>query len=341
MSAEDIGKSTYTLESEASGAAPDIASAAALLEIGDRLGILDFISTGQEINVEALAAVTTLPEEGVANYLKALEAAAILEEVPEGGGTLRTVSDFELIRHQAGYVSWTMNANRPFIEYARDFLIDPERARKEYTRDGRQVAVSSQWMGSMAFYPAALKVIFDARPEYVADLGAGTCRLLIEILLAFPQATGMGLDIDAGACREAERAAERVGVADRLTVVERAIESLATDPSPIEGAQVIHAGFVFHDMMPEEEHIADAVLANCRDALRQGGIMAITDAVPYVRNSRERRFSSIVTYFHQQFMGRKLLNETEWQEKLLGAGFSNVECILLAFPTGRLFVARR
>jgi spermidine synthase len=166
-------------------------------------------------------------------------------------------------------------------------------------------------MGSLAFYPAAFEAIADAKPEKVSDLGAGTCRLLIELLTAFPGSTAVGLDLDKGACEAAEAAARQAGVSDRITVVERSIQSLATDPSPLKDADVIHAGFVFHDMMPEEEHIADEVLANCRDALRTGGMMAITEAVPYLRNSRERRFSSIVSYFHKQYMTRRLLSEQE------------------------------
>ena len=323
----------------ASGAAPDIAAAAALLEMGDRLGVLDYLDPHQETDPVIVAAGVDLPVAGVAGYFEALESAGIVERTARG--TFRAAADFDLIRHQAGFVSWTMNANRPFIEHAREFLADRAHPSGVDLRDGRQVAVSSQWMGSPAFYPAALETILEAKPACVVDLGSGTCRLLIEILLALPECRAVGLDVDGGACRAAGQAAERAGVTPRLSVLERSIQSVATDPGPLEGAQVIHAGFVFHDMMPEEEDVADAVLANCRTALRPGGIMAITEAVPYLRNERERRFSAAVTYFHREFMKRKLLSESEWLTKLRAAGFSDVKCVELAFPTGRLFVATR
>ncbi|MBV8933011.1 MAG: class I SAM-dependent methyltransferase, partial [Kutzneria sp.] len=249
--------------------------------------------------------------------------------------------DFATIRHQAGFVSWTMNANRPFIENARAFLTDPSRGTGIDMRDGREVAVSSEWMGSVAFYPAALSTILRSKPEIVVDLGAGTCRLLIEILRRLPQSRAVGLDLDGPSCEAARQAAEAAVLADRLQVIHRSIQSIADDPSPLEGADVIHGGFVFHDMMPEEEQTADRVLANCREALRDGGIMAITEAVPYLRNERERRFSAAVTYYHRQFMKRRLLSEDEWKRKLRSAGFTRVESIELPFPTGRLFVAER
>ncbi|MFB4300568.1 class I SAM-dependent methyltransferase [Actinomadura sp. NTSP31] len=319
--------------------AADAAGAAALLEIGDRLGLLPRFDQGQQVRVEELAEATGLPATGVAGYLEALCSAGLIEEVAEGSGAFQTVAGFSQIRYESGYLSWALNANRPFVDHAVDFFHDARGAGDRHRRDGRQVAVSSEWMGSFGFYPVALKTILDARPARVVDLGAGTGRLVIEILLSLTDSTGVALDLDTEACAEARLAGDRAGVGDRLTVVERPIQSVATDPGPVEGTDVIHAGFVFHDMMPEEEEVADSVLANCREALAPGGMMAITEAVPYVRNARERRFSAIVTYYHQQFMRRRLLNEREWQEKLSSAGFSDVQCVSHRFPTGRLFVA--
>jgi len=242
-----------------------------------------------------------------------------------------------------GGLLYGINRALPFlfcaVSFAGEFMRSPLTARARYCRDGRQVAVSSQWMGSPAFYPAALATILDAAPRHAVDLGAGTGRLLIEVLLALPDSTAVALDIDHGACQEAVKAGRKAGVGDRLTVIERAIQSIADDPSPVQGADVVHAGFVFHDMLPEQEQVAEAVLANCRDALRPGGIMAITDAVPYAPDDRERRFGAIVTYYHKQFMGRRLLDEKQWQERLSSAGFSDVKCVQHRFPSGRLFVA--
>ncbi|QFZ20392.1 class I SAM-dependent methyltransferase [Saccharothrix syringae] len=331
----------FTAECRAGGDAPALAAAAALLEMGDRLGVVTVIQTGEPFTVAQLAQAADLRETGVAGYCEALESAALIEPVGTDGGTFRAVPDFDVIQHQAGFLSWTMNANRPFVENARDFLNDPDRGTGIDLRDGREVAVSSQWMGSKAFYPAALSALIEVKPAVAVDLGSGTCRLLIEILLALPDSRAVGLDLDHDSCAAARQAGDRAGVSDRLTVFERPIQSIATDPSPLEGADVIHAGFVFHDMFPEEENTAMEVFARCREALRPGGIMALTEAVPYLRNTRERRFSAAVTYFHHQFMKRRLQTEKEWEARLRDAGFSAVEPVELAFPTGRLFLARK
>lgn len=320
--------------------AADMAAVASLLEMADRLGVLHVLQQDAPFGAKEIAEAAEVPKAGAASYLHALAAAGLVVEAG-GAGAFLAADDFADRLYESGYMSWVLNANRPFIEHIAEFLRDQEHAGARYVRDGRHVAVASQWMGSQAFYPKALSTIIDAKPSHAVDLGAGTARLLIEILRAVPGSTAVALDLDGGACHEAAIAAQLAGVDDRLTVVERSIQSVADDPSPLAGADVIHAGFVFHDMMPDEEDVADAVLSNCYDALRPGGIMAITEAVPFVPNERERRFSTIVTYYHQQFMRRRLLTEEEWQEKLAKAGFGDTTCIAHRFPTGRLFIARK
>lgn len=329
---KNLDHATFAAETAA-----DLAAVASLLEIADRLGVIHLLENGAPFTVADVASAADVPADGAALYVKALSVAALA--VPAGDGSYQAAGDFAERRHDSGYLSWVLNANRPFIEHPAEFLRDPLTARGRYRRDGRQVAVASEWMGAPGFYPAALSAVIDAAPRRVVDLGAGTARLLIEVLLALPETTAVALDLDHEACVEAARAGRAAGVGDRLTVVERPIQSVATDPSPVEGADLVHAGFVFHDMLPEEEDVADAVLANCRSALRPGGIMAITEAVPYLDNERERRFSTIVSYYHQQFMGRRLLSETEWVDKLLRAGYTDVKCVQHRFPTGRMFVA--
>lgn len=325
---------TTTYPTEPGG---DLATAAAFFELGDRLGILHLLESGPHVRPDAVAAEVELPEAHVRDYLEAMRHAGFAEIDDEG--RYRLADDYPDIRYQAGYVSWSMNANRPYIEHARDFLLDPESADRTYQRDLRQVAVASEWIGRQAFYPAALEAIISLAPTRFVDLGAGAGRLLIDILSRFPDATGLALDISSGACEQAALQAKKAGLEDRMTVVCRSIQSVADDPSVIAGADVIHGGFVFHDMMPEDEKIADRLLARCRETLGEHGTMAISDVVPYRDERRERAFSACTTYFHQAFMRRRLLNVDEWREKFHSAGFGHVEVVQHRLPSGRLFLA--
>ncbi|MEV8627327.1 class I SAM-dependent methyltransferase [Streptomyces sp. NBC_01268] len=318
--------------------AADLAAVATLLEMADRLGIVPLLERGDPVTAAELAVAADVPEEGMAGFLATLVAAALL--VPTGVKEFRVADDFADRIHQSGYLTWSLRANQPYVQHPAEFLRDPAAAAAQYSRDGREVAVSSRWIGSQGFYPAATEVILGARPKRIVDLGAGAAGLLIDLLGRLPESTGVALDMSAGACREASRAALAAGVGERLTVVERPIQSIADDPGPVAGADVIHAGFVFHDIVQEGD-VFDRVLRQCREALRPGGIMAITDAVPYASAERERRFSALFTYLHAGFMNVTLPPEEDWLARFRQAGFEQAECVPHRFPGGRLFIATK
>ncbi|WP_214103825.1 class I SAM-dependent methyltransferase [Acrocarpospora catenulata] len=319
--------------------AADLAAVAALMEIADNLGIFHLLTPGATVSAAELAGAAELPEHGVTSFLEALVAAGLLEWT-ESPRRFRVSDDFADRTYEAGYLSWSLGANRPFIEHAAEFLRDPVGAAAAHRRNGRHVAVSSRWIGAKGFYPAAIDTIVAVAPRRIVDLGAGAAGLLIDLLGRLPEATGVALDLSGDACREAGRRAAEAGLAERLEVVERSVESLAQDPSPVRGADVIHAGFVFHDVIQDAD-VFDLVLKNCHEAMRPGGIMAITDAVPYAPDERERRFSALFTYLHASSMGVRLPSEEEWLDRFTAAGFAQAECRAHRFPTGRLFVATK
>jgi 4-hydroxy 2-oxovalerate aldolase len=317
--------------------AADLAATAALLEIAEDLGLSGLLA-GTGFSLGDVVRAGHIGRTDAAMFLSALTSAGLLEEpAPE---TYLPSADMADRRHEAGYLSWAMTANRPFIENAREFLQQPEAAAEKYQRDGRQVAVSSQWIGSQSFYPLATSTIVSLRPGKIVDLGSGAGTLLATLLAALPGARGVALDKSPAACAEAEQVALRAGVGNRMTVLPVAIESLVDDPSPLQGADVVHAGFVLHDLANTPD-VLDAVLRACHAALPPGARLVVTDAVPYASQPRERVFSALFTYLHARFMDVQLPTEQEWIGWLTGAGFHDVTCSPHRFPGGRLFVATR
>jgi SAM-dependent methyltransferase len=317
--------------------AADLAAVAALLEIAEELGVSPLLDQGEPFTLSELAEAGEMADEGATGFVEALCAAGLVEQtgdpekfVPSG--------DMADRRYESGYLSWSLNANRPFIEYAPEFFRDPAGAAEKYQRVGRRVAVSSRWVGSMGFYPAAFSLIVDSRPGRITDLGAGAGALVINVLRTLPASSGVVLDMSAGACAEATRAATRAGVADRFQVVNRKIESLVDDPSPVEGADLVHAGFVMHDVSADPETL-EAVLRSCRTAMAAGGRLVVTDAIPYAADQRERKFSALFTYLHSAFMAVRLPTEAQWQGAFRAAGFTDVSCTEHRMPGARMFVA--
>ncbi|MFF4559384.1 methyltransferase [Streptomyces sp. NPDC001422] len=317
----------------------DYAAVAALLQIGAEIGADQVLDSGRTFDTADLAEATGLPQDGLREYVHALSAAGLVT-AQDGNNLYRASDDYADWRHEVGYLSWALTANSPFLQNARAFLSDSGTAADDHQRDGRRVAVSSRWIGDRAFYPAVVERVVAADARHVVDLGAGAAGLLIGLLTQDDRRTGVAVDLSPAACAAAREAAGRAGVDDRLQVIERSVESLIADPSPLEGADVIQACFVMHDVL-QNESVFDDVLRTCRKALAPGGVLAVVDAVSYGQETRERKFSALFTYLHANFMGIKLPTADQWVEKFRSAGFSDVECVSHIMPGGRLFVATK
>ena len=317
--------------------AADLAAEAALLEIAEEIGVSGLLDAGTDFSAAELAAAAAAPAGPVTAFLEALLAADLVRRTADPD-RFRACDDLADRRYRAGYLSWALTANRPYLTHAAEFLHDPAAAAGKYQRDGRWVALSSRWVGVQGFYGSAVGEILAHRPKRIVDLGAGAGGLLIQLLRALPDSTAVAVDLSAAACAEAERAASRAGVADRLRVLNRPIQSLVADPSPAEGADVIHAGFVLHDVAGEPGML-DGVLRAGRGSLAGGGRVVVTDAVPYVADRRERAFSALFSYLHAACMGVRLPTEAEWSAAFRRAGFTDVSCVPLRLPGSRMFVA--
>jgi SAM-dependent methyltransferase len=317
--------------------AADLAAVAALLEIAEELGVSPVLDRAEPFTVANLAQAGGMPEAGAACLIEALVASGLVEQTGESG-TFLPCAEITDRRYESGYLSWSLNANRPFIQNAPEFFRDPVGAAARYQRDGLRVAVSSRWVGSKGFYPAAFATIVDFAPGRVTDLGGGAGALVINVLRRLPDSSGVVLDMSADACAEAVRAAVRAGVGQRVEAVNRRIESLVDDPGPVAGADLVHAGFVLHDVAADPETL-DAVLRACRAAMAPGGRLVVTDAVPYAGDPRERAFSALFTYLHAAFMAVRLPTQAQWLGAFRTAGFTNVTSSGHRMPGARMFVA--
>lgn len=317
----------------------DFAAVAALLQIGAEIGVDQVFDAGHSFRVVDLAEVTGLSPDRLGEYVRALTAAGLVVAESEDG-LYRPSDDYADWRHEVGYLSWALTANSPLVQNARAFLSDSESAADDYQRDGRRVAVSSRWIGDRAFYPAVVQRVVAADAKHIVDLGAGAAGLLIGLLTQDDRRSGVAVDLSSAACAVARESAKRAGVDDRLQVIERSVESLISDPGPLEGADVIQACFVMHDVL-QDRAVFEDVLRTCHKALAPGGVLAVVDAVSYGQEARERRFSALFTYLHSNFMGINLPTEDEWVEMYRSAGFSDVECVSDVMPGGRLFVATK
>lgn len=318
-----------------------LAGKAILFELGAQLGLLDPLLTEQKISVRHVAHHVDVKESFASAYYAALAQAGLAKlsaETANGEPCYSASSDLADSLNEVSYIVWGLVSCAPLISNARAFSQDARSAAELYHRDGEHVARTSKWMGEHDWYPHAEAAIVSTHPRKIIDLGSGSGGLLIRCLRKVTEAQGIGIDENADACARAKLNAKDADLDDRLSIVEAPIQNLLDDSTLIEGADVIHAGFVFHDLMPEDEETLNALLRICREKSPTGK-MVIVEAVPYSKNAEERAFSAAFTFLHHHFMGRRFLTEEGWKEKLSAAGYRSVVVERLGASGGRIFTA--
>lgn len=324
-----------------SSVAQDLAGKAILFEIGARAGILDLIESKSNFTINELSKNLRIGDDFLVTYLETLESLNLLTKDTSSDSHDVVYSKsavYAVEKNKIGYIAWGMISCAPLIENAAAFTRDFDTAVKRYHRCGEHVAQTSKWMGEKDFYPHAENAILKLQPKKMVDLGSGTCGLLIRLAKKINGLKGVGVDISRDACEMAKVAVKQADFENQIDVIESSIQDLIANENVFLNADVIHAGFVFHDLLPDEEDTLNLLLKTiCNTAPK--ATLIVVDAVPFSQNIHERAFSGAFTFLHKFFMGRRLLSESEWQVKLNQAGFKKVLIEPLGISGGRIFVA--
>lgn len=328
-------------QSNTSFAAQDLVGKAIFFEIGARLGIIDYLENNDKTTIPVLLKELNIEKYFLETYLNVLESIGLL--VKQNSGSPDEIiysksSDYDKEKNKIGYVAWGMMSCGPLLENTEAFIKDFSNAVRKYPRCGKHVARTSKWMGFKDFYPHAEAAIIKLNPKKIIDLGSGTCGLLISLAKKLKGLVATGVDLSKEACEKAEAIIKQSNLEKQIEVVNSPIQELISNNQIFKNSDVIHAGFVFHDLLPDEEETLDEILMTI-NKIAPNASLVISDAIPFAQSKHERSFSSAFSFLHKFFMGRRLLSEEEWSEKLKKAGFNNVQIENLGISGGRLFIA--
>ena len=326
-----------------SSVAQDLVGKAILFEIGAKAGILELIEDQESVSVPSLSHHLNIKVDFLTTYLDTLESLGLLVKQEAKSSTdvaYVKSSGYEVEKNKIGYLAWGMMSCAPLIANTNDFITDFSTAVDRHHRCGEHVARTSKWMGEKDFYPHAEKVILNLHPKKVVDLGSGTCGLLIRLANKIEGLKGVGVDLSKVACEKAKAHLADLNLQDQIDVIVSPIQDLIHNTQVFVDADVVHAGFVFHDLLPEDETKLDQLLAHILTTSPKTTLV-IVDAIPFSQNPHERSFSSAFTFLHKFYMGRKLLPEQEWEAKLKKAGFNDITIQPLGISGGRIFVAKK
>lgn len=316
-----------------------LAGAAVFLEIAAELNIIDILRGSGTFTLRDIESDAANSPEAMSKYIEALISAGLVARVGDDPETYKKSDDFDEIVNHVGYVSWALRSCNPLIENAPAFLEATAEAQRKYPRNGKSVARTSQWMGFQSFYPVPEDTIVELNPRKVVDLGSGSGNLLVRLMKRLPKANGLGVDISQSAVEYALEFVRQHGLSDRISFVQAPVQDLSFRTELLEDADLIHGGFVFHDLLPQDEDALDSFFEFLATKPKQCSLVFV-DAVPHSEISSEKVFTAAFNYLHEQFMSRKLLSEADWTAKLRSAGFSKVHSRKLDHPGGRMFIAK-
>jgi len=322
-----------------SSIAQDIAGKAILFEIGANAGILDFIEEQQVITPDSISERCGINKAFIKDYLEVLKNLNLLNKQVKDVDSYQKTINYFTEKNKVGYISWGMVSCAPLISNTKEFISDFDNAISKYYRSGKHVAQSSKWMGENDFYPHAEEVIMNLNPKNIVDLGCGTCGLLIRLAKKIKDLKGIGVDISSHACEEARSILKDLKLHNRIDVVESPIQKLIENNNFFLNADVVHGGFVFHDLLCNEEATLDKLLSHIKASNKQLTLVVV-DAIPFSENEYECSFSSAFSFIHKYYMGVNFLTESKWKTKLLQAGFLNVKTESLGISGGRIFIAK-
>lgn len=315
------------------------AGSAILFELAEEYGVFDYLREAPTLDPISMAAASGFSPVLMERYLRALTTAGLVEQETEScvesAPRYRRSGIFNDMVNGTGYLSWSLRACGPLIDHAREYADDWQRASSLYPRNGKLVARTSRWIGERSFYPQSEEAILRQQPKHVIDLGAGSAGLLIRCLLQMsPDTMGTAVDISPEACEHARGEIAAAGLSDRIKVICAPVQDVDAYREEIAKADLVHAGFVLHDVLHEHPEGFEEVLSAARHAT-----LIIVEAVPYVASEREKEFSAAFSFLHEAFMGLNLQTEAQWRAHLAKAGYPAVEIQELDMPGARLIMA--
>jgi len=312
------------------------AGAAVLFELAEEYGVFDHLREAETIDAASMSAASGFSPVLMDRYLSALKTAGLLVSTANGGAAVYQRSAvFDEMVNGTGYLSWSLRACAPLIAHAREYADDWKHAASLYPRDGKLVARTSRWIGEKSFYPQSEQAILERQPQRVIDLGAGSAGLLIRCLSQMPKdTTGTAIDISPEACEHAKEEIAIAGLSDRINVICAPVQDVEAYRPQINEADLVHAGFVLHDVLHEHPDGFREVLSSARHTT-----VLVAEAVPYAGSDREKEFSAAFSFLHEAFMGLYLQTEEQWQEHFARAGYNSVEIVPLGMPGARLIMA--
>jgi SAM-dependent methyltransferase len=254
-------------------------ASAALVLLGDRLGIYKAMADGEMVTAEELAGELGLNPRYMREWLSAQAAAGYIDYIPEENAFRLNPEQAAAFADEGGpaffagafEVAQAMWLDEPKVAEAfktgkgvgwHEHSTCLFRGTERFFRPGYNAHLVSEWLPALDGMTAKLQ-----RGAKVADVGCGHGASTVLMALAFPNSEFYGYDYHGPSIERAQRMAEEAGVADRIT-----FQQASAKDYPALGYDLVAFFDCLHDM-------GDPVGAgrHVREALAQDGTWMVVE----------------------------------------------------------------
>jgi 2-ketoarginine methyltransferase len=292
-----------------------------------RLGVLEEGAAGQDIVLTDTAARLGTDADQLRPLFDYLIVRGFLDRPAPGRYRLteRAVADSPFF----GYLSTMIGAYEPVFARIEDLLTgeitygrDIKRSHEEMVRG--LTALEDRMMGTVA------DVVRDAGARKVLDLGCGSARMLARICSFRPDIQGVGVDRDPNSCAVARETVERMGLGDRITIIEGdAFDVSALPADAVQGVDMVTVMFLLHEILRQQGRDGTVgLLRQIGDLVGPGGRLAMVEVAGTVDHVYRENQLFVPEYeLLHEYTNQRLASRAQWEEMAAEADMKVLDAV--------------
>ena len=284
----------------------------------DSLGIFDRMKASGFLDPEAFASTNSLDPECLSQIMQSLATEGIVEF---SGDVAMPGPNFDEFEAHKGFFVWLLGGYHKILRHGGELASLSTTLKAGDLRDGALVARGSGQIGSQFVDPYFDKVLGEQPFAKVCDLGCGDASRVIRLLNKHPHASGLGIDVNAGAVEVAKQTVASANMTERIDIFQGDALKLSEQLGDAgRGADLLTMFFMGHDLWPRErakaafrgirEHFVGCKRFLMADTVRGFGA---SENPPIFRGGFRRVHADMRQYIPTISEWKSLLPETGWR----------------------------
>ncbi|WP_246414438.1 class I SAM-dependent methyltransferase [Rhizorhapis suberifaciens] len=266
-----------------------------------------------------------------------LRSAALLGYVNWDAQVAKLTDAGESLVKDIGFFIWGVGGYGPLLHaFSADLNGHSDRL-GDMPRNGALIAKGAGQVGTGLMLPIEQEVISGIAFSKAADIGCGDGTRLIRLINSRENATGIGIDINQGACDLAVQRVREAGLEERLSIhCENIVDALSDRSFP--QVDLVCCFLMMHDLFATSED-KSLVVRTLRTAFPDARHFLIADTVvqPWSEHKADLPIFSLQFELVHSLMDTPLYDLASYRRAFEGGGLRVVECRPFGAPSTWLF----